>query len=220
MVEVHSSITYPSSGCANKVMAARTMPRIAIAKGRIFTQVIQLLAMPASDAYTAFIQEFIPVYSEPSGAGPELVKVRGRDLPWLLRDGHVDFAIGSSIWFDELGFDGLFLREKLPLKPCRLSVIAAKNLALGGIRRICTKFPNLARQYIGQHNPAVEIIQMEGCHEVALSLHLADAIIDIIETGQTIQRMNFVEIDRIMDVTQGIWVRQDYRQPFPGFVNV
>jgi ATP phosphoribosyltransferase len=52
------------------------------------------------------------------------------------------------------------------------------------------------------------IIPMEGSHEAALFLHIADAIIDVIETGSTIKRMGFCELDSITSLSHEIWCRQ------------
>lgn len=49
---------------------------------------------------------------------------------------------------------------------------------------------------------------MEGSHEVALSLGITDAIIDVIETGKTIKRMNLIELDCIKECSHGIWIKK------------
>lgn len=136
-----------------------------------------------------------------------LVTVRSRDMCWLLEQGHIDVAIGSSIWFHEYGFHGLSCLQPLPLQQCRLSLIAPKPIPLSRIKTICTKFSVLSQNYIAAHHMTANIIPMEGSHEAALFLHIADAIIDVIETGRTIKRMGFCELDSITSLSHEIWSR-------------
>jgi ATP phosphoribosyltransferase len=137
-----------------------------------------------------------------------LIKVRNKDLPWLLSQSHIDVAIGSSVWFDEFLHPSLKAVTDLPVMKCRLSVITAKPMKVKEISGICTKFTGIAEQYIAENELRAKILLMDGCHEVALSLGLTDAIIDIIETGKTIERMHFMELDCIRSITHGIWARE------------
>jgi ATP phosphoribosyltransferase len=180
---------------------------IAIGKGRGFEESLHFLETTLSDDFMTFAKGGIPVYSDKKN-NVKLVKVRNKDLPWLLAKGHIDVAIGSSIWFDEYSFSSLKMITELPLLKCRLSVIGTHQLPVTGITTICSKFVSLTNQFIQQNKLDAKLIVMEGCHEVALSLGMSDAIIDIIETGRTIMQMDFVELKRIREVTHGLWTRE------------
>jgi ATP phosphoribosyltransferase len=180
---------------------------IAIGKGRGFEESLRFVETEHSGAYQAFASGIVPVYFDKKNS-IHLVKARNKDLPWLLSKGYIDIAIGSSIWFDEFIHPSLKVVTDLPVMKCRLSVIAAKQMQIKEITGICTKFTALAEQYIVENELRAKILLMEGCHEVALSLGMTDAIIDIIETGKTIERMNFTELDCIRDITHGIWTRE------------
>jgi ATP phosphoribosyltransferase len=180
---------------------------VAIGKGRGFEESLRFIKTEHSDAYHAFALGTVPVHVDRKN-NVHLIKVRNKDLPWLLSQGHIDIAIGSSVWFDEFLHPSLNSVTDLPVMKCRLSVIAAKQIQVKDITGICTKFTRIAEQYISDHELRAKILLMDGCHEVALSLGMTDAIIDIIETGKTIERMNFVELDCIRSITHGIWTRE------------
>ena len=191
------------------IPAARTKAlRIAIANGRGFRESIECISVDKTENYRSFAEGEIPVYFDKEKK-LQLVKVRGKDLPWLLLHGHIDIAIGSSIWFEENEYPSLTLSAELPLMKCRLSVIAAKKMALKDIRTICSRFSFISKKYIRENDLDVKFLYMEGCHEVALTLGMSDAIIDIIETGNTIKRMNLTELDTLLTVTHGIWSRKE-----------
>ena len=191
----------------NKNIQGRSLT-IALGKGRGFEEALQLIEVTASQEYALFKDGIIPSHVDRIN-NIHLVKVRNKDLTWLLSDGYVDVAIGSEIWFDEFANTGLELFTKLPFVNCRLSVISSTNISLSAIKRICSKFPAITKQYLEKHSITPEIITMEGSHEVALSLGIADAIIDVIETGKTIKRLNLIELDCIKNCCHGIWIRKD-----------
>lgn len=179
---------------------------IGLGKGRGFEELLRLIKIDHGEAYQAFAKGILPVYADEIN-NLHFVKVRNKDLPWLLAKGHIDVALGSSVWFKEFSHPGLQLVSELPLLKCRLSVIAAKQLPISHITSICSKFQSISKQYIRESKLNANLLIMEGCHEVALSLGMSDAIIDIIETGKTIERMNFVELECIQHITHGLWAK-------------
>jgi ATP phosphoribosyltransferase len=186
---------------------AATPLKIAIGKGRGFSESLSFIEMPASPSFSSFRKGDVPVYHDTT-RNITLVTVRSRDMCWLLEQGHIDVAIGSSIWFHEYGLPALKCLQSLPLQQCRLSLIAPRPVSLSRIKTICTKFSAISQNYIKTHHLTPHIIPMEGSHEAALFLRIADAIIDVIETGSTIKRMGFCELESIMSLRHEIWGRQ------------
>jgi len=181
--------------------------KIAIGKGRGFLESLSFIEIPSSPSFNSFRKGDVPVYHD-TARNITLVTVRSKDMCWLLEQGHIDVAIGSSIWFQEYGLPHLNCLQPLPLQQCRLSLIAPQQLALSRIKTICTKFSAIAQNYITAHHMQADIIPMEGSHEAALFLRIADAIIDVIETGSTIKRMGFCELDTITSLSHEIWSRK------------
>lgn len=181
--------------------------RIAVGKGRGFAESVSLLEMPDTPAFNSFMKGDVPVFHD-NHRNITLVTIRSRDLCWMLEQSHVDVAIGSSIWFQEYGLSTLSCLQPLPMQQCRLSLIAPQIIHPRHIHTICTKFTSVAQRYIAAHHMTAHIIPMEGAHETALYLHIADAIIDVIETGRTIRRMGFRELDTITALHHEIWTRK------------
>lgn len=180
---------------------------IAIGKGRGFAESLSFLKLPASPALNSFLKGEVPVYHD-AAMNITLVTIRSKDLSWMLEKGHIDVAIGSSVWFNEYHFSTLDCIQQLSLQQCRLSLIAPRPMALQRIKTICTKFPAISQNYITAHRMNARIIQMEGSHEAALFLHIADAIADVIETGRTIKRMGFCELDCMATLSHEVWTRK------------
>ncbi|MCW3463446.1 ATP phosphoribosyltransferase [Chitinophaga nivalis] len=179
---------------------------IAIGKGRGFYESLDYIHTDETPGYQSFLKGEVPVYQDESGQ-LTLMAVRSRDMPWLLQQGHIDVAIGSSVWFSEYQADALSCAWKLPLQECRLSLIASPDMHLPDIKNICTKFENITRRYITALPLTAEILLMEGSHEAALFLKITDAIVDVIETGRTIRRMGFRELDTIAWLSHEMWLR-------------
>lgn len=137
------------------------------------------------------------------------VTMRHADLPFMLEEKHIDIAVGSSVWFLNNTNNNLKKAFDINCKNYRLSVISQHTLALGNIKKVATRFENIARDFFENHGLDIEIIPMSGNHEVALLLGIADAIIDVVETGNTIKRLNLHEVEVIASLGHEIWLRED-----------
>ena len=185
---------------------------IGFGKGRGLTESFSQFNFTGDKIVNSFLDpKSMYVHNKPHNI--KLVKARHSDLNWMLAQGHINVAIGSSVWFvnSSNSFKEIPFGTKQAMK-CRLSLISKKALKLSDIKTVATKFPDLAKTYFLKKAPHVTIKYMNGCHENALMLGFADAIIDIIETGNTIKRMNLVELDTLMEVSHKIYIpkNQDF----------
>jgi ATP phosphoribosyltransferase len=142
------------------------------------------------------------------------VTMRHADLPFMLEEKHIDIAVGSSVWFLNNTNKNLKKAFDINCKNYRLSVISRHTQALGNIKKVATRFENIARDFFENHGLDIEIIPMSGNHEVALLLGIADAIIDVVETGNTIKRLNLHEVEVIASLGHEIWLREDENYSF------
>jgi ATP phosphoribosyltransferase len=179
----------------------RTSMRIGIAKGRGFTECAELIESAGFSLPPEFLRSRLTITQVPAGT---IVAVRSSDLPWLLENGHIDVAVGSSIWFDEYGSAAMIEGEALDVGQCRLSLIAKGD---GELRRICTRFTSLTRRLVSGRHAGAAIVQMTGSHEIAIELGIADAIVDVIETGWTLRRFHLTELQVLRPVHHGMWIR-------------
>lgn len=179
---------------------------IGFGKGRGLEECSRSFNFPDSQMIQHILNPKIPYYRDESN-NIICVKARHSDLNWMLRDQHINVAVASSVWFDSE--DDQFSAYKLDngfTKPCRLSLISREPMLLNETMTIATKFPGIAKKYFEKKGLNLQVVHMSGCHENALMLGFADAIIDIIETGNTIKRMGFTELDILQEVSHKLYI--------------
>jgi ATP phosphoribosyltransferase len=136
------------------------------------------------------------------------VTARGKDLPWLLESGYVDAAIGSNINFEEYGGASLLQAANLNFGRCRLSLITKVNLPIEQLGRVCTRFPLTTKKILTSMGCNSDLVVLAGCNEIALFLGLADGIVDMVETGRTLQQLSLIERKVLRQVSHSIWVQR------------
>ncbi|MBQ0733511.1 hypothetical protein [Aquimarina celericrescens] len=135
------------------------------------------------------------------------VKARHSDLSWMLNNNYIDIALGSSVWFNEKSKFKSFDFFNKEVKPCRLSLISKTPLPIKDGLRVATRFIDIANTYFDNKGIEVKLIPMNGCHENALLLNFADAIIDIIETGRTIKHLQLIELEVLQYVSHKLYIK-------------
>ena len=101
-------------------------------------------------------------------------------------------------------YGGLSEVVKLGFGRCRLSIAAPNDMAYDGVRSlsgrtIATSYRGLLAEFLAQKGVAAEIVTMEGAVEVAPRTHLADAICDLVSTGNTLTSNGLSEKDIILE---------------------
>ena len=87
---------------------------------------------------------------------------------------------------------------------CRFALAVKKGTDFYGtykLRRIASKYPEVTRSFFAEKGMDVEIIKIEGSVELAPLVDLADAIVDIVETGSTLKANGLVAIETVAPVT-------------------
>ncbi|MEM0139207.1 MAG: ATP phosphoribosyltransferase [Ferroplasma sp.] len=131
----------------------------------------------------------------------ELILPRARDVA-VYTEYAGDIGICGSDTILESGCS-LFVPLTLNFGRCRLSIIAPEKYTIADLSGmdIATKHPEITRRYLNSKKINANIIKLNGSLELAPETGLADAIVDIIQTGETIKKNNLVEIDKIMDIS-------------------
>ena len=142
--------------------------------------------------------------------GNEVLLARAFDVPVYVEHG-VDVGIAGSDVLEERGSD-VFVPLELPFGKCRLSLaMPAESVVppedMDGYR-IATKYERIARSYFSKLGVEVEIIKLSGSVELAPKVGVADAIVDIVETGETLRANGLVEVEKIMDVSAQLLVNR------------
>ena len=132
----------------------------------------------------------------------EVLYLRNGDIPQYLRDGVVDIAIVGENLLIEKGED-LQIIEKLGFSKCKVSIAIPKVQTYNGIqdlegKKIATSYPNTVKNYLAKKNITADLHQISGSVEIAPSIGLADAIVDIVSSGSTLFKNNLKEVEQIL----------------------
>jgi ATP phosphoribosyltransferase len=138
----------------------------------------------------------------------ELLVIRPTDVPTYVEYGAADLGIVGKDILLEHGGEALYEPLDLDMARCRLAVAAQKDspLARGGLDaagtrrlRVATKYPEMARRFFSGRGQQVEIIKLYGSMELAPLVGLADVIVDLVATGNTLRANGLVEIQTIVE---------------------
>ena len=169
---------------------------IAIAKGRLLTETLDLLTRAGLGFSSETLSSRRLAIEDESGRY-RLVFVKPADVPVYVEHGIADCGIvGRDILLES---DADLLQPlSFNIGACRI-VVAARNDAPAsqlGMLRVATKYPRIAARHFGKRGVAVDLIELSGSVELAPVLGLADCIVDLVETGNTLQEngLSIVEV--------------------------
>ncbi|WP_338733846.1 ATP phosphoribosyltransferase [Mangrovimonas cancribranchiae] len=133
----------------------------------------------------------------------ELFYLRNGDIPQYLKDGVVDAAIiGENILFEK--GDNINIIEKLGFSKCKVSIALPKHEQYTNItclqgKRIATSYPNTVSKFLKKRNVSANLHIINGSVEIAPNIGLADAIVDIVSSGNTLFKNNLKEVDVLLE---------------------
>jgi len=135
----------------------------------------------------------------------EIVKVRSFDVATFVKFGVCDIGICGSDVIKEFDSKDIFQVLDLDIARCRLSVAATKKIKISNSLyshiRVATKYVNISSEFFMKKGIQAEIIKLNGAVEIAPILGLCDVIIDLVDTGKTLEQNNIHEIEKIFDVS-------------------
>jgi ATP phosphoribosyltransferase len=189
------------------------MITLALSKGRIFDETLPLLRAAGIDMAEDPEQsrKLIIGTSRPD---LRVVLVRASDVPTYVQYGGADLGVAGKDVLIEHGGAGLFQPLDLRIARCRMSVAArngfdyAAAVRQGSRLRVATKYTLTARQHFADKGVHVDLIKLYGSMELAPLTGLADAIVDMVSTGATLEANQLVEVERIMDISARLVVNQ------------
>ena len=189
------------------------MITLALSKGRIFDETLPLLAAAG-----------IEVLEDPEKSRklilptnrPEVrvVLVRATDVPTYVEYGGADIGVTGKDTLIEHGGQGLYQPLDLRIAKCRVSVAVrndfdyAQAVKQGSRLKVATKYTGIARDFFASKGVHVDMVKLYGSMELAPLTGLADAIVDLVSTGNTLKANNLVEVERIMDISSYLVVNQ------------
>jgi ATP phosphoribosyltransferase len=186
------------------------MITLALAKGRIYEETLPLLAragigMPASVDPRALIVQT-------SRRDLRLILVRAADVPTYVQYGAADLGIAGRDLLAEHGGQGLYQPLDLGIARCRMVVAApeafdyAAAVRKGARLRVATKYIHTAREHFAAKGVHVDLIRLYGSMELAPLVGLADAIVDLVDSGGTLRANGLRAVEDILPVSSRLIV--------------
>lgn len=182
--------------------------RIALSKGRIFSDTLPLLAQvgiePQDDPETSR-----KLILDTNHAQVKLVMIRATDVPTYVEWGAADMGVAGKDVLVEHGGAGLYEPLDLHIACCRLMVAGPEGASLTGDRlRIATKYVRAAKLHFASKGQQVEIIKLYGSMELAPLVGLSDLIVDLVESGNTLKANGLVPLEHISDISSRLVINK------------
>lgn len=176
--------------------------RIALTKGRIETKAVELFEKAGLDCSELKDKGRKLVFHDTKN-NIDFVLVKAADVLTYVEHGAADIGIVGKDTLMEMNKD---CYEVLDLKTgkCKFSLASLPSFKINegcNRKKIATKYPNVTRNYFREKGMDVEIIKIEGSVELAPILGLADAIVDIVETGNTLKENGLVVFEDICNIS-------------------
>jgi ATP phosphoribosyltransferase len=186
---------------------------IALSKGRIFDETLPLLA-----------QAGIRALDDPEGSRKlvlrtsrrdlRLLIVRAADVPTYVQYGAAELGVaGKDVLLEHSG-EGLYQPLDLGIAACRMVVAVPEDFDYAGaVRRgarlrVATKYMQTAREHFAAKGVHVDLIKLYGSMELAPLLGLADAIVDLVATGNTLRANRLHAVEEIRPISARLIVNQ------------
>ena len=195
------------------------MVTLALSKGRIFEETLPLLKAAGIEVLED-PEKSRKLILPTNRADVQVVLVRASDVPTYVQYGGADLGVcgkdtlieHQAEWGGASG--GLYQPLDLNIAKCRMSVAVradfdyASAVRQGSRLTVATKYTAIAREFFSAKGVHVDLIKLYGSMELAPLTGLADAIVDLVSTGNTLKANHLVEVERIMDISSRLVVNQ------------
>jgi len=189
------------------------MITLALSKGRIFEETLPLLRAAGIEVLEdpEKSRKLILATNLPD---VRVLVVRATDVPTYVQYGGADMGITGKDTLLEHGGDGLYQPLDLQIAKCRISVAVRADfdyafaIKQGSRLRVATKYVAISREFFATKGVHVDLIKLYGSMELAPLVGLADAIVDLVSTGNTLKANHLIEVEHIMDISSRLVVNQ------------
>ncbi len=189
------------------------MITLALSKGRIFEETVPLLKAAGIEVLDD-PEKSRKLILDTNQPGVRVLVVRATDVPTYVQYGGADMGITGKDTLLEHGSQGLYQPLDLQIAKCRISVAVRADfdylsaVKQGSRLKVATKYVAIAREFFASKGVHVDLIKLYGSMELAPLVGLADAIVDLVSTGNTLKANHLVEVERIMDISSRLVVNQ------------
>jgi ATP phosphoribosyltransferase len=184
-------------------MSSSNTITLALSKGRIFDETLPLLAAAGIEVLEdpEKSRKLILPTNQPD---VRVVLVRATDVPTYVQYGGADLGVTGKDTLIEHGGQGLYQPLDLQIAKCRVSVAVRSDFDY----EHAVKHTNIARDFFATKGVHVDMVKLYGSMELAPLTGLADAIVDLVSTGNTLKANHLVEVERIMEISSYLVVNQ------------
>jgi ATP phosphoribosyltransferase len=184
------------------------MLTIAVSKGRIYEEALPLLAeagiMPVDDP-----KKCRKLILRTTRDDVQLIIIRATDVPTFVEYGAADMGIAGKDVLLEHGAESLYEPLDLKIACCKLMTAAHKDAPdQRGRIRVATKYVKTAQRYFAGKGIQAEIIKLYGSMELAPLVGLADCIVDLVDTGNTLKANDLEPRELIMNISSRLVVNK------------
>ncbi len=189
------------------------MITLALSKGRIFDEALPLIEAAGISVLDDPDKSRKLILST-SRDDLRVLLVRATDVPTYVQYGGADMGITGLDTLLEHGASGLYQPMDLGIARCRISVAVrtdfdyASAVRQGARLRVATKYVAITREFFAAKGVHIDLIKLYGSMELAPLTGLADAIVDLVSTGNTLRANQLVEVEHVMDVSSRLIVNQ------------
>ena len=197
------------------------MITLALSKGRIFEETLPLLKVAGIEVLED-PEKSRKLILTTNQSDVRVLVVRATDVPTYVQYGGADLGITgkdtliehSADWGGSAASAGLYQPLDLQIAKCRISVAVradfdyASAVKQGSRLKVATKYVAIAREFFASKGVHIDLIKLYGSMELAPLTGLADAIVDLVSTGNTLKANHLVEVEHIMDISARLVVNQ------------
>ena len=182
------------------------MLTIALSKGRILEQTVPFLKKAGLNISTKELDSRKLVLNT-NLDDVKIIILRASDVPVFVQHGAADIGVSGKDVILEHGGLGLFELLDLEIAKCRLMVAARDKSDLNqSTLKIATKYTNSTKRYFQSKGRQVEVIKLSGAMELAPIVGLANCIVDLVDTGDTLKANGLIALDHIHDISSRLIV--------------
>ncbi len=179
---------------------------IALSKGRIFKETMPLLEAAGIQALDN-PETSRKLILDTNHDDVKLVIIRATDVPVYVQYGAADLGVTGKDVLMEHGGEGLYEMLDLKIAQCKLMTAGFADRPLPeGQLKVATKFVNCTRNYFAEQGRQIELIKLYGSMELAPIVGLADIIVDVVDTGNTLKANGLVPLEHMADISSRIVV--------------
>jgi len=182
--------------------------RLALSKGRILKETLPLLAKVGIEL-TEDPDKSRKLIFPTTRPDVDVVILRATDVPTFVEHGAADVGVAGKDVLLEHGGNGLYEPLDLNIARCKLMLAGPVNPPpLVGRMKVATKFVNITKAYFAEQGKQVEVIKLYGSMELAPLVGLADRIVDVVDTGNTLRANGLEPTELIVPVSSRLIVNK------------